>query len=203
MFTGLVEATGTLAGRAAIPGGQRLRIESSLARELRAGDSVAVNGVCLTVASVEPASIEADAGPETLRVTTLGAITPGTIVNLERPLRADGRLGGHFVQGHVDGTGVVVGRRPFSDFEWMTVGFPPELAPYLVLKGSIAVDGISLTVADLDVNTFRVQVVPFTLEHTNLRSLGPGARVNLECDLLGKYVGRALQLAGLPLQEVK
>ena len=202
MFTGLIEATGRLVERTATAGGLRFRIESALAGELHPGDSLAINGVCLTVVSTGPDCIEADVGPETVRVTTLGGLSKDAVVNLERPLRADGRLGGHFVQGHVDGTGVVVARRPQAEFEWMTFGFPSRLAPHFVNKGSIAVDGISLTVAALGAATFDVQVVPFTLQHTNLRSLPAGTPVNLECDLLGKYVARALELAGL-LQEVK
>ena len=203
MFTGLIEATGRVVERTATTGGVRLRIEAALPGGLRLGDSLAVNGVCLTVAGMERDSIEVDVGPATIRVTTLGALAPGAVVNLERPMLADGRFGGHFVQGHVDGTGVVASRRPQAEFDWVTFGFPGRLAPYLVSKGSIAVDGISLTVAELGTETFAVQVVPFTLDHTNLRNLAVGAEVNLECDLLGKYVARALQLAGLPLQEVK
>ncbi len=147
-----------------------------------------MNGVCLTVIVADGAEILADVGPETIRVTTLGTLSPGCAVNLERPLRADGRIGGHFVQGHVDAIGYVEERAPEAEFEWLTVGFPPDLAPFLVLKGSIAVDGISLTVAGLDRDRFDVQIVPYTLEHTNLASLQIRDRVNLECDMVGKYV---------------
>jgi riboflavin synthase len=197
MFTGLIEATGEIVERQAAPGGLQLWIDSALAAELKAGDSLAVNGVCLTVVSTDADRIRADVGPETIRVTTLGTLTRGACVNLERPLRADGRFGGHFVQGHVDAVGVLQRRRPEADFEWLTFSFPSELAPYIVHKGSIAVDGISLTVATLHVDRFEVQIVPFTLEHTNLRSLRPDDRVNLECDLVGKYVARAAEIAGL------
>jgi riboflavin synthase len=197
MFTGLIEATGEIVERQAAPGGLRLWIDSTLAAELRAGDSLAVNGVCLTVVSTDASRIRADVGPETIQVTTLGNLLRGACVNLERPLRADGRFGGHFVQGHVDAVGTLQRRRPEADFEWLTFSFPPELAPYIVHKGSIAVDGISLTVATLHVDRFEVQIVPFTLEHTNLRSLLPDDRVNLECDLVGKYVARAVEIAGL------
>jgi riboflavin synthase len=197
MFTGLIEATGEIVERQAAPGGLQLWIDSALAAELKAGDSLAVNGVCLTVVSTDADRIRADVGPETIRVTTLGKLARGTCVNLERPLRADGRFGGHFVQGHVDGVGVLQRRRPEADFEWLTFSFPSELASYIVHKGSIAVDGISLTVATLHVDRFEVQIVPFTLEHTNLRSLRPDDRVNLECDLVGKYVARAVEIAGL------
>ena len=197
MFTGLVEATGRLIACQTISGGVRLSLASPLAEELNPGASLAVNGVCLTVIVAEGGEIHADVGPETLRVTTLGALSPGTTVNLERPLRADSRLGGHFVQGHVDAIGSVEARTPEAECEWLRVGFPPPLAPYIVLKGSIAMDGISLTVAGLGVDTFDVQIVTFTLDHTNLRSLQPGDRVNLECDMVGKYVVRAAELAGL------
>jgi riboflavin synthase len=196
MFTGLIEATGRLAERKTISGGFRLRLASSLAGELAEGDSLAVNGVCLTVIVAAAGEIHADVGPETIRVTTLGALPVGASVNLERPLRADSRFGGHFVQGHVDAIGHIEERRPEAEFEWMTISFPAQLAPYFVLKGSVAVDGISLTVAGLGTDRFDVQVVPYTLAHTNLRTLAVRDRVNLECDMVGKYVARAAELAG-------
>ncbi len=196
MFTGLIEATGRLVERQTIAGGLRLRIASALAGELAAGDSLAVNGVCLTVIRADAGEIAADVGPETIRVTTLGTLSPGVPVNLERPLRADSRFGGHFVQGHVDAIGRVEDRKAEAEFEWLTVSFPAPLAPYFVLKGSVAVDGISLTVAGLGIDRFDVQIVPYTLAHTNLRSLAAGDGVNLECDMVGKYVARAAELAG-------
>ena len=199
MFTGLVESVGELAERKPTSGGVRLRIATPLAGELAPGDSVAVNGVCLTVILSEGGEVHADVGPETLRVTTLGALPRGAIVNLERPLRADNRFGGHFVSGHVDAVGHVEEVRQEADFHWMTISFPQDLAPYIVLKGSIAVDGISLTVAGLGKDRFDVQLVPFTLEHTNLKAARSRDRVNLECDLVGKYVVRAAELAGLSL----
>jgi riboflavin synthase len=194
MFTGLVEAVGQVVECRDTSDGRRLRIGSSLAPELAPGDSLAVNGVCLTVVLVDAGEIHADVGPETLRVTTLAALAGGETVNLERPLRADARLGGHFVQGHVDAVGQIEEMRPASDFHWLTVSFPPELARYIVPKGSIAVDGISLTVAGLREDRFDVQLVPFTLDHTNLRRARVRDRVNLECDLIGKYVARAAEL---------
>jgi riboflavin synthase len=200
MFTGLIEATGRLVERKTTGGGLRFRIASTLATELAAGDSLAVNGVCLTVILADGVEILADVGPETIRVTTLGALSPGCAVNLERPLRADSRLGGHFVQGHVDAIGYVEDRAPEAEFEWLTIGFPADLAPFLVLKGSIAVDGISLTVARLSTDRFSIQVVPYTLEQTNLRATPVGDSVNLECDVIGKYVVRAAELAGLTLR---
>jgi riboflavin synthase len=196
MFTGLVEAVGEVIESRPITGGVRLRIASRLARELSQGDSLAVNGVCLTVILAEGSEIHADVGPETMRVTTLGSIPRFGRVNLERPLRADSRLGGHFVQGHVDAVGDIEDLRAEADFHWLTVGFPRSLAPYIVHRGSIAVDGISLTVAGLGADRFDVQIVPFTLEHTNLKTARARDRVNIECDMVGKYVVHAASLAG-------
>ncbi len=200
MFTGLIEQVGELVERKPTSAGVRLRIATPLARDLAPGDSVAVNGVCLTAIVADDSELHADVGPETLRVTTLGSLARGSLVNLERPLRADGRFGGHFVQGHVDAVGYVEELRADADFHWLTVSFPAALAPYIVHKGSIAVDGISLTVAGLGVDRFDVQIVPFTMTHTNLQRAQLRDRVNLECDMVGKYVVRAAELAGLSLQ---
>jgi riboflavin synthase len=202
MFTGLVEAIGELVESKPMGGGVRLRISTPLAGELAPGDSLAVNGVCLTVIAAETTDVHADVGPETLRVTTLGSLPRHGIVNLERPLRADSRLGGHFVQGHVDGIGYVEDIRPDAEFHWLTISFPPTLAPYLVHKGSIAIDGISLTVAGLGSDRIDVMVIPFTMEHTNLKRAQLRDRVNIECDMVGKYVARAAELAGLSLRPV-
>jgi riboflavin synthase len=199
MFTGLVEAVGELIERKPTSGGFRLRIGTALAPELKPGDSLAVNGVCLTVILAERDEVHADVGPETVRVTTLGSLTRGSALNLERPLRADQRFGGHFVQGHVDAIGHVEELRQDADFHWLTVSFPPNLAPLIVHKGSIAVDGISLTVAGLGADRFDIMVVPFTMQHTNLGRVKIRDRVNLECDMVGKYVVRAAELAGLTL----
>ena len=193
MFTGLIESTGEVTARTPTTGGQRISVRSALTADLSLGDSVAVNGVCLTVVQADGA-FHADVGPETLRVTTLGSLAAGAVVNLERPLRGDGRMGGHFVQGHVDAIGRIEKLQPASDFLWMTVSFPRELARFLVLKGSVAVDGISLTVAGLSGDSFDVQLVPFTMEHTNLKRARIGDTVNLECDMIGKYVARAAEL---------
>jgi riboflavin synthase len=203
MFTGLIESVGELVERKSTSGGFRLRIGSTLAPELSPGDSIAVNGVCLTVILAEHDEIHADVGPETVRVTTLGWLARGSRVNLERPLRADSRLGGHFVQGHVDAIANIEDLRQDADFHWLTVSFAPHLAPYLVHKGSIAVDGISLTVAGLGTDRFDVQVVPYTMTHTNLGHIHVRDRVNLECDIVGKYVVRAAELAGLTLTGVR
>ena len=203
MFTGLVERVATVVECKPTSRGVRLRIGSPLAGELAPGDSLAVNGVCLTVILAAASEIHADVGPETLRVTTLGGLAPGMLVNLERPLRPDGRFGGHFVQGHVDGIGHVEVLRADADFHWLTISFPSTLAPYLVLKGSIAVDGVSLTVAGLGVDRFDSMLLPYTLEHTNARAMKIRDPVNLECDMIGKYVVRAVELAGLSLTTVR
>jgi len=203
MFTGLVEAVGELVERKPTSAGFRLRIGSPLAADLSPGESLAVNGVCLTVILAESGEIHADIGPETVRVTTLGTIKRGSAVNLERPLRADGRFGGHFVQGHVDAIGHIEELRSQAEFTWMTVAFPPDLTPFIVHKGSIAVDGVSLTVAGVGSDRFDVQLVPYTIERTNLTRAQARDRVNLECDMIGKYVVRAAELAGLSLTAVR
>jgi len=203
MFTGLVEAVGELVERKAVAGGFRLRIATALAGELSPGDSLAVNGVCLTVILAETGEVHADVGPETVRVTTLGRLPHGATVNLERPLRADARLGGHFVQGHVDAVGIVEDVRAESDFHWLTVSFPRKLAPYVIQKGSIAIDGVSLTVAELGADRVDIMIVPFTMAHTNLGRVQPRDLVNLECDMVGKYVVRAAELAGLNFTTVQ
>ena len=195
MFTGLVEGIGEIVERKATSGGCRLRIATALAPELKPGDSLAVNGVCLTVVAADNDGVHMDVSPETARITTLGGIRRGALVNLERPLRADARLGGHFVQGHVDGTGTVEELRQDGDSYWLTVMFAPVLAPYIVRKGSIAVNGISLTVAGVDDRRFDVQIIPYTWTHTNLHSTRASDPVNLECDILGKYVARSVELA--------
>ena len=197
MFTGLIEAVGEITEVKPMPGGFRLRLSTPLSSAMLNGDSIAVNGVCLTVVSADEKGLHADIAPETARVTTLGAAMRGTLVNLERPLRADARVGGHFVQGHVDGTGTIEEVRADGDSFWMTIRFPVELAPYIVRKGSIAVNGVSLTVAGVDERHFDVQIIPYTWTHTNFPTLKSGDAVNLECDILGKYVGRAIEVAGL------
>lgn len=197
MFTGIIEETGQLAEVKPMAGGYRVRIESPLAADTKPGDSVAVNGVCLTALVVAQGEIHADIGPETVRVTTLGGLARGQRVNLERPMRFDGRLGGHFVLGHVDGVGVVEEIRPEGDSHWLTISYPAALAALFIRKGSVTVDGISLTVAGLDDRRIDLQIIPYTWDHTTLRDLKPGDKVNLECDVLGKYVVRAAEIAGL------
>ena len=200
MFTGLIESIGEVVEAKGTSAGMRLRVRTNLAAQVALGESVAVNGVCLTITLAEKGEIHADIGPETVRVTTLGSLHRGQEVNLERSMRADARFGGHFVQGHIDGTGTVDEIRDEVDSHWLTIGFPPSLAPYLVRKGSIAVDGISLTIAGLGETRFDVMIIPFTWEHTNLRELKAGDRVNLECDMIGQYVARTMELAGLDLR---
>jgi riboflavin synthase len=192
MFTGLVEAVGRVAGVEDVASGRRLRFQTSLA-PLTPGDSVSVNGVCLTATAIEGDTFSADVGPETLRVTTLGRLKGGETVNLERSMRADGRFGGHFVQGHVDGTGTVAAIRPDGEAHWLTVAYPGPLAPLFVPKGSVAIDGISLTVAALRGSQLDVMIIPFTWQATNLASRRVGDMVNLECDMIGKYVARILE----------
>jgi len=194
MFTGIVEATGTLAEVKPVAGGFRIRIEAALAPTLAPGASLGVNGVCLTVVVIDGIEVVADIGPETARVTTLGLLKRGQQVNLERPMRLDGRLDGHFVLGHVDGVGVVSELRTEAAAHWLTIQFPAPLAPFFIRKGSVAVDGISLTVAGLGDREFDVQVIPYTWTHTTLRHLRPNDKVNLECDMIGKYVARALDV---------
>ena len=194
MFTGIVEAVGTLSEVKGTGGGYRVRIHTPLASQMKLGDSLAVNGVCLTVILIDGEHVLADVGPETARVTTFGALQRGQSVNLERPLRFDGRVDGHFVLGHVDGVGTIEDARPEAGSHWLTIGFPPALAPYFIRKGSVAVDGISLTVAGLGERQFDVQVVPYTWANTTLKLLRTGDKVNLECDMVGKYVVRAMEL---------
>src|SRR5262245_61699217 len=171
MFTGIVENVGEVAEVKPTPAGLRLRLITPLASELTPGESLAVNGVCLTIVSSDQSGIHMDVSPETLRVTGFASLKRGALVNLERPMKIDGRVGGHFVQGHIDATGTVEEIRQDGDFWWLTVRFPPSLASQIVRKGSIAVDGVSLTVAGVDDRRFDVQIIPYTWEHTSLRTL--------------------------------
>lgn len=193
MFTGLIEQVGTVARVVAAPGGYDLAIRTSLASTLVNGDSLAVNGVCLTVADRDTDALVTKIGPETARVTNLGQLRPGMTVNLERPVRADSRMGGHFVLGHVDATGHIKDLLNDGEFQWLRVSYPPALAALVIPKGSIAIDGVSLTIARLSADDFDVQIIPFTWQHTTLHARVAGDRVNLECDVLGKYVLRALE----------
>jgi riboflavin synthase len=198
MFTGLVEATGQIEKidrvdeAEAVWSARRIRIATSLGAELIAGDSISVSGVCLTVTAADATGFSAIVSPETLRVTTLLTMTEGRLVNLERPLRADARFGGHFVLGHVDAVGRVTAMNRDGDCYWLEVEVPQHLGPLIVSKGSIAIDGISLTVASIENARVGVQIVPFTFENTSLRQARAGDGVNLEADVLGKYVARHL-----------
>jgi riboflavin synthase len=195
MFTGIVEAVGRIVEVGRTASAHRLRVATILASALKPGDSIAVNGACLTVTGCDAGEFHADIGPETARVTNFSSIERGRSVNLERPLRLDDRLGGHFVLGHVDGVGSVESVRADADSHWLTVAFPPSLSPFFIRKGSVTVDGVSLTVAALSEMQFEVQVIPYTWQHTTFNEYVVGQRVNLECDMIGKYVVRTLELS--------
>ncbi len=193
MFTGLVSDVGRIVSADTTADGQRLEVATRLAGELAEGDSVAVNGVCLTATTVTAEGFTADAMHETLRRTSHGAAVAAGRVNLELPLRASDRLGGHVVQGHVDGLGTVRSIEAEGFARVVTIAAPPELLRYVVEKGSIAIDGVSLTVARLDDDAFAVSLIPETLERTTLGAAEPGTPVNLEVDVLAKYVERLVQ----------
>jgi len=188
VFTGLIAELGELIDVERSAAGARLEIAAKLAGELSEGDSVAVNGVCLTATSVTPEHFTTEAMNETLRLTSLAEIAPGQRLNLELPVQPSGRLGGHIVQGHVDGVGHVRDVRVDGFARQVTIEAPPELRRYIVHKGSIAVDGVSLTVAAVNDAAFTVSLIPETLERTNLESAMPGAVVNLEADVVAKYL---------------
>jgi len=192
MYTGLVQDLGTVEALERSGRGVRVTISAPLAAELRDGDSVSVNGVCLTAAEVRDHRFLADVMNETLSRSTLGALETGSGVNLELPLRAADRLGGHLVQGHVDGIGEVVETADDGIARRVRVATSAEVLRYVVEKGSIAVDGVSLTVVDVDDRSFTVSLIPETLERTNLGSAEPGRLVNLEADVLAKYVEKLL-----------
>jgi riboflavin synthase len=188
VFTGLVADLGTVAGVDAAPDGVRLAIASSLTADLSEGDSIAVNGVCLTATAIDGGRFTADVMRETLRRSSLAEVGEGSRVNLELPLRAGDRLGGHFVQGHVDGIGAVRAVREDGFARVVTIAGEPALLRYVVQKGSITVDGVSLTVARVDGASFDVSLIPETLQRTTLGTTQVGAPVNLEVDILAKYV---------------
>ena len=190
MFTGIVSELGTVAAVDNGDSGARLRVEANLAAELERGDSVAVNGACLTAASVAGGAFEADVMRQTLELTTLGELSKGDPVNLELPLRATDRLGGHVVQGHVDGVGEVRSATEDGFARRLRVELPDDLLPYVVERGSIAIDGASLTVSALGDRWAEVSLIPETLERTTLGAVAEGDRVNVECDVLARYVRR-------------
>ncbi|MBV9217326.1 MAG: riboflavin synthase [Acidobacteria bacterium] len=193
MFTGLIEELGRVIAVEPTAAGARLVVSASLVTsDISNGDSIAVNGVCLTALDVTPDSFTADVSPETLQRTTIGDLRPAFPVNLERAVTISTRLGGHMVQGHVDGRGTFLGVIDEGDFHTVTIGFPTELDRYLVEKGSVAVDGISLTIARLFEDSFEVAIIPKTWQVTSLSSHGPGDKVNLEVDIIAKYVEKLL-----------
>jgi riboflavin synthase len=203
VFTGIVKEVGEVESIATGGDGARLRISAGLASKLDQGDSVAVNGACLTAARVGDGSFEAAVMNRTLELTTLGSLEPADRVNLELALRPADRLGGHVVQGHVDGVGVVRGLREDGFSRVVTIGAPPELLRYVVEKGSIAVDGVSLTVAEIDDDSFAVALIPETLERTTLGAAEVGRPVNLEVDVLAKYVEKLVSHPPAPKPPVR
>jgi riboflavin synthase len=205
MFTGIVKELGRVETIESSDDGARLRIGAELASELGEGDSVSVNGACLTATSVADGAFEADVMHQTLSLTTLGGLEASSPVNLELPLRPTDRLGGHVVQGHVDGTATVEDLSADGFAKRLRVELPEELLPYVVERGSIAIEGVSLTIAELDGSVLEVSLIPETLERTTLGALEPGDRVNVECDVLARYVRRQLSTeAGMsPLSKQK
>lgn len=190
MFTGIVEEVGRVSGLH----DYRFVINAeNVLSDVKIGDSISVNGACLTVVEFDGQSFAVDLAPETLRRTSLGEAGPGSAVNLERALAASDRMGGHIVQGHVDGTGSITGLTPEADCYIMEIEAPDSLVPYIVEKGFIAVDGISLTVVQRTERRFTISVIPFTMQNTNLHEKSVGDRVNLEADILAKYVESLLQ----------
>src|SRR5271156_6593805 len=200
MFTGIIEEVGRVTSIAHEGEGRRLTVAAShLVKELKKGDSIAVSGVCLTAVEITPTSFGADLAEETWNRTSFSRMKPGALVNLELPMRADGRFGGHIVQGHVDGVGKVIEFERIVDSDgrdsenwWLHIEIPPEIEKYAVFKGSISIEGISLTIARLERNrdafTCKIAIIPHTVEMTNLGSLKPGDPLNLEADLIAKYV---------------
>lgn len=200
MFTGIIEDVGTIDAMTKAGTGARARISTRFAREIGLGDSVAVDGCCLTAVTIDDRSFEADLSAETLARTTLGSKAAGARVNLERSLPAGGRMGGHIVQGHVDGVGSVASIRADGDTRVLTFRALESLRPFLAEKGSVAVNGVSLTVNVVTADGFGVTLVPFTLEHTTFGGVKEGDPVNLEADVVAKYVLRGLEaLTGKPL----
>jgi riboflavin synthase len=197
MFTGIVREIGTVEALRRSEQGARLRVSAGLAAELAGGDSVSVSGACLTVASASDGAFEAEVMNQTLSMTTLGGLEPGRPVNLEPPLRAGDPLGGHLVQGHVDGTGEVSAASADGFARRLRLAAPPELDRFIVERGSVTVDGVSLTVAALADDGFEVSLVPETLERTTLGGLVEGGQVNLEVDVIARYAERLMQGFGI------
>ena len=196
MFTGIIEEVGRVSGIAHENGNRRLTVAAArLNHELKQGDSIAVSGVCLTAVEITPRSFAADLAAETWKRTSFSRIKKDALVNLELPMRADGRFGGHIVQGHVDGTGKFLGldRVQGADDYWLRIEIPLELARYVIFKGSLCIEGISLTVAQIEGTKVSAAIIPHTVKMTNLKSLKPGDPVNLEVDLVAKYVAKMIK----------
>ena len=196
MFTGIIEEVGSVTGIAHQNGNRRLTVSASqLSKELKQGDSVAVSGVCLTAVEITSKSFAADLAAETWKRTSFSRIKKDALVNLELPMRADGRFGGHIVQGHVDGTGkfLALDRVRGADDYWLRIEIPPELARYVIFKGSLCIEGISLTVAKIEGTQVTAAIIPHTVKMTNLKSLQPGDPVNLEVDMVAKYVEKMIK----------
>ncbi|MBZ9594772.1 MULTISPECIES: riboflavin synthase [Streptomyces] len=201
MFTGIVEELGEVTAVEQLQEASRFRLRGPLVtQDAKHGDSIAVNGVCLTVVETADGEFTADVMQETLNRSSLGALTEGSRVNLERPMALGGRLGGHLVQGHVDGTGEILSRTPSEHWEIVKVALPENLARYVVEKGSITVDGVSLTVVEAAADWFTISLIPTTLALTTLGIKQPGDPVNLEVDVLAKYVERLLAAGVDPLR---
>jgi riboflavin synthase len=199
VFTGLIEELGRIAEVQRLDAGCRIRIDAKIVTsDLKDGDSIAVNGVCLTALDVATNAFFAEVSPETLDRTTIGKLAAGSSVNLERSVTPATRLGGHIVQGHVDGRGKFISADPQGDFWTVTIGFPPELGRYFVHKGSVAIEGISLTIASLQERSIAIAVIPKTWELTNLSTLKENDDVNLEADVIAKYVERMMNIRTAP-----
>ena len=201
MFTGIIEEVGKVVKIEQRGENRRITIDAaSVSGELKTGDSVAVSGVCLTALNINPKSFSADLAPETWARTSFSRIHEGALVNLELPMQANGRFGGHIVQGHVDGVGKLIELERIANSEnwWLHIQMPPEIEKYTVFKGSVSIEGISLTVARLEQNICTVAIIPHTVERTNLGSLHPGDPVNLEADLIAKYVEKMMSGRSAP-----
>jgi riboflavin synthase len=196
MFTGIIEEVGRVSDIEQHGENRRITIEAANSpKELKTGDSIAVSGVCLTAIEINPQSFQADLAPETWARTSFSRMRRGALVNLELPMKADGRFGGHIVQGHADGVGKLLELQRIKDSEnwWLHIELPPKIEKYAVFKGSISIEGISLTIAKLERERCSIAIIPHTVEHTNLGSLKPGDPLNLEADLIAKYVEKMMK----------
>lgn len=195
MFTGIVEEVGLV--KEIIPGSQSIKLAikcQKIMKDVKIGDSIAVNGICLTVTSLGTGAFTADVMPQTMRKTNLGRLKAGEKVNIERALRPVDRLGGHIVSGHIDGTGVISSKEEEDNAVWLEISASPDILKYIVVRGSVALDGASLTVAYVDQNSFKVSLIPHTSTVTILGARKPGDKINIECDMLGKYVEKLMCL---------